>query len=376
MWKAHTEQRRILCTREYQSSIKHSVHRLLKDQITNMGLTPYFYITEKAIVGREHGSEFLFKGIHEDPDEIKSTEGVTDCWLEEAEKTTADSLKILLATIRKRGSQIIASWNPEEENSAIDRFARRHTPPDSLLKFVSWRDNPYRSEEMEALRLYQQEFDPDNYDWIWDGGYRRMSAASIFGKKVSIEEFEAPEGTRFFYGGDFGFAADPSVLLRCYIDDNTLYIDYEAYGYGVELDDLPIMYTGGTDSKKNEWPGIPGAREWPIKADGARPETISYLKRKGFKISAAEKWKGSVEDGIEHILGFKRVVIHKRCVKMAQEARLYSYRTDPRQLDADGNPVVLPEVVDDWNHGWDSCRYSLDGYIKHKCRSFFDIRGG
>lgn len=325
-----------------------------------MGLSPYFHITEKSIIGKEHGSEFLFKGIHEDPDEIKSTEGVDDAWLEEAEKTSADSLKILLATIRKPGSEVVCSWNPEEQNSAIDTFARKHTPPDSLLCRVSWRDNPYRSAEMEALRLYQQEFDPQNYDWIWEGDYRKMSAASIFGSKITVDEFEAPAGARFFYGGDWGFANDPTVLTRSYIHDECLWIDYEAFGYSVDLDDTPALFDT-----------IPGARQWPIKADCARPETISFMKRRGFNISGASKWKGSVEDGIAYINSFKKIYVHKRCVKVAEEGRRYSYKVDPRQLDEKGNPVVLPEVVDDWNHGWDAIRYSLDGYIQQKPKGFF-----
>ncbi len=347
--------RRVLCTREFQSSIKHSVHKLLKDQIYRLGLVRHFHITNNSIIGKEHGSEFLFKGIHEDPDEIKSTEGIDDAWLEEAEKTTADSLRILLATIRKEGSEVIASWNPEVENSPIDKFARKNTPPSSIIRHVGWRDNPYRSTEMEELRLYQQEHDPENYDWVWEGQYRKYSAAAIFGSRVSVEEFEAPDGVRLFYGVDWGFANDPTVMIRCFVLDEVLYIEYEAYGHHVELDDLPEHFDQ-----------VPGCRKWPIKADAARPETISHMAAKRFAITAAKKWKGSVEDGITHLKGFKRIVIHKRCTNMQQEARLYSYKTDPRQVDADGNPVVLPKIVDKWNHGWDAVRYALDGYIKRK----------
>ena len=325
-----------------------------------MGLLPYFHITNNSIIAKEHGSEFLFKGIHEDPEEIKSTEGVTIGWLEEAERTSADSLKILMATIRRSGSEIIASWNPENENSAIDIIGRKRLPPDTISAEVSWRDNPYRSAEMESLRRYQQEFDPENYDWIWEGAYRKISFASIFGRKYTVEEFEAPEDARFYYGADWGFAADPTVLTRNFEMDDCLYIDYEAFGYGTELNDIPALFDT-----------IPGARKWPIKADNARPETISHIKSLGFNISAAEKWKGSVEDGIEHLKSYKRIVIHKRCEKIAQEARLYSYKTDKHQLDANQNPVILPEIVDDWNHGWDATRYSHDGLIKRKGKGFF-----
>jgi phage terminase large subunit len=361
VWEAHDHYERVLCTREYQSSIKHSVHQLLKVQIYKMGLLRHFDITDKSIIGKAHRSEFIFKGIHEDPDEIKSTEGVTKAWLEEAEKTTYDSLNILTKTIRRPGSEIWATWNPEQENSPIDKLARKSTPPNTLLLPVSWRDNPYHSPEMEAQRLYDLQYDTDNYEWIWEGGYRKISAANIFSRKVTIEEFEAPQGTRFFYGADWGFAKDPTVLMRCYINDNCLYIDYEAYGYEIDLEAIPALFDT-----------VPGSRKWPIKADNSQPQTINFVARKGFNISGAAKWKGSVEDGVNHLLGFRRIFIHKRCPKIAQEARNHSYKIDPRQLDANGHPVVLPEIVDDWNHGWDSVRYSLDGYIQHET-SILDV---
>jgi phage terminase large subunit len=105
---------------------------------------------------------------------------------------------------------------------------------------------------------------------------------------------------------------------------------------------------------------VPGARDWPIKADCARPETISALARAGFNITAAEKWPGSVEDGIAHIKAFRRIHIHKRCKQMQIEARLYSYKVDKV------TSLVLPIIVDAWNHGWDSIRYGLDGYIQKR----------
>ena len=95
----------------------------------------------------------------------------------------------------------------------------------------------------------------------------------------------------------------------------TLYIEYEAFGVGVDLDEMAQFY----DS-------VPGARDWPIKGDCSRPETISYLRRQGFNIEAAEKWPGSVEDGIAHIKGFETVVIHPRCKKTLEEFRSYSYK--------------------------------------------------
>lgn len=128
-----------------------------------------------------------------------------------------------------------------------------------------------------------------------------------------------------------------------------LWIDMEAFGHGVDMDELPQLM----DS-------IPTARKWPIKADCERPETISYLRKQGFNITEAKKWQGCVEDGITHLRGFKMIHIHERCKRIAQEARLYSYKVD--RISGD----ILPIIIDKHNHGWDATRYALDGYIKRR----------
>src|SRR6185369_15326535 len=125
-----------------------------------------------------------------------------------------------------------------------------------------------------------------------------------------------------------------------------LYITHEAGGIGVEIDDTKKLLIGELFIGQ----GLPGVEDWPVKADGSRPETISYLFRQGLNISAAEKWPGSVEDGVAHMKGFRRIVIHPRCKMTAQEFRLYSYKVDKRQLDANGQPSILPEIKDAWNH--------------------------
>ncbi len=104
----------------------------------------------------------------------------------------------------------------------------------------------------------------------------------------------------------------------------------------------------------------PGSRSWPIYADRSRPETISYMARQSFNISAADKWPGSLEDGVAHLKGFVRIHIHERCKHMQQEARLYSYKVDRV------TGVVLPIICDSWNHGWDAVRYGLNGYIQKR----------
>ena len=132
-----------------------------------------------------------------------------------------------------------------------------------------------------------------------------------------------------------------------------LYIDHEAHGVGVEIDELPQLYRS-----------VPEATKWPIKADAARPETISYLQRAGFNVEGAEKWAESIQEGINFIKSFDRVVIDPRCAHTADEFRLYSYKTD--RLTGE----VLPIVLDKNNHCIDALRYALVDYIKAKGYGF------
>ena len=351
---------RILCAREFQSSIADSVHKLLRDQIWSLGLDRQFSITEKAIRSTT-GSEFLFKGLRKSIAEIKSTEGIDICWVEEAQSVSNESWEILIPTVRKPDSEIWISFNPyEQTDPTYQRFVVA-PPPGTVVRKVGWEDNPWFPETLDKERRYLQSIDIEAYDHIWGGNPKTLTDAVIFGKRCSVEAFETPAYVdRFFYGADWGFAADPTALVRSFIQDECLFIDHEAFGFGVELDDLPQLFAGGTASDGREYEGIPGVRDWPIKADGARPETISYLRRQGFRIEAAEKWPGSVEDGIAHLKAFRRIVIHERCRHMSEERRLYRYKVDAKTNE------VLPVIVDKHNHGWDAERYALDGYIQRR----------
>jgi phage terminase large subunit len=339
---------RILCARQFQTSIADSVHKLLCDQIEAMGLSDEFYITDKSIESRT-GSEFIFKGLEKSIREIKSLEGVDICWVEEAQSVSKSNWEILIPTIRKEHSEIWVSFNPDDENDATYQRFVVNPPPNSIVVKVGWEDNPWFPSTLDAERRHMLAVDPEAYEHVWGGFPRKISDAIIFNKRVSFETFETPPGVRFLFGADWGFATDPTALTRSWIDDETLFVDYEAFGYGVEIDETPALFRS-----------VAGAEEWPIKADSARPETISYMRRAGFNVTAAEKWPGSVEDGVAHLKGFKRIVVHERCKHVAQEFRLYSYKVDKQSGD------ILPIIVDKHNHGIDAIRYSLDGYIQRR----------
>lgn len=350
---------RILCVREFQNSIKDSSHKLLKDTITRLGLDSWFTVTADSIKSRV-GAEFMFKGLHGNEQSIKSTEGVDICWPEEAQTISELSWRTLIPTLRKDNAEFWISFNLIEESDATYQRFVVNADDRMLVHHVNYDSNPYFPSVLRADMEADKRNDFALYEHIWLGKALKRSNAIILNNKYRVAEFDDDlwkQADRLLYGADFGFAQDPSTLLRSFIiqrptSGRRLYISHEAYGTGVELDDMPEFY----DS-------VPGSRDWPIKADSARPETISYLRRKGFAISAAEKWDGSVKDGITHLRGFDEIIIHPRCVKTAAEAYLYRYKVDTKVVDAHGQPQVLPIVVDKHNHCWDAQRYALDGYI-------------
>ena len=335
----------ILCAREIQRSISDSVHKLLARQIDLLWLSSLYEVLRDSIRGI-NGTTFIFKGLRSDPQEIKSMEGINIAWIEEAQAVSAESWDILIPTIREANSEIWLTFNPLDETDPTYQRFILNAPENAIVQKVNYNRNPHfpavLRQEMEWLKAR----DYESYLHIWEGEVRKHSNAVIFAGRFRVEEFETDRDARFYQGCDWGFAQDPTALIRCYIKDRTLYIDREAWGVGVDLDETPALFDT-----------IETARTWPIKADNARPETISFMKRRGFHISGAKKWAGSIEDGIEFLKSFD-IVVHPRCRHTIDELNHYSYKVDRQTGD------VLPVIVDSFNHCLDALRYSLDGVIQ------------
>lgn len=338
---------RILCTREIQGSMKQSVHKLLSHCIENLGLERFYRVTREGIFGI-NGTEFIFHGLRHDPMQIKSLEGVDICWVEEAQKITNESWGILIPTIRKKNSEIWISFNPNlESDPTYQKFVLHNDREDCLLVKANFYDNPFFGDELQKELDYMKQYDYDEYLHVWEGDCRTSSDAQVFRHKFKVEDFKTHNDVTFYYGMDWGFSQDPTAVLRCYVYDNNLYIDYESGGRQVELDHTYRLIDE-----------IPKAKQHIIRADSARPESISFIKRQGYRIEPVHKWKGSVEDGVEFIRSFKMVYIHTRCLETAGEFVRYSYRVDRLTED------VLPIIVDAHNHYIDALRYSLQPMIK------------
>lgn len=333
-----------VCLRETLKSLEFSVKKLLESKISHYNAGYYFEIQDRRILSK-HGGVTIFEGMqNHTADSIKSLEGFDRAWFEEAQASTDKSLTLLRPTIRKPGSQMWFSWNPDLPTDPIDALLRGDSlPPGAVVVEANYQDNPEFPAELRAEMEYDQRRDPDKYAHVWLGKYQSNSEARVF-RNWKVEEFDVDPNAVIRQGADWGFSVDPTVLVQCYIVGRTLYVPHEVYRVGCEIVDTPELFMT-----------VPNSEKWPITADSARPETISHMQRNGFpKIMPAVKGPGSVEDGIEFLKSFD-IVVHPRCTHTIDELSLFSFKTDPLTAQ------VLPVLADKNNHVIDALRYACEG---------------
>lgn len=376
--RASKEKLRILCCRELQSSIKESVHKLLCETIHELGLDRFFRITDTSIKSWT-GSEFIFKGLRNNYNEIKSLEGIDIAWLEEGEGVSQQSLDVLIPTIRKDGSEIWVSYNPETKDSPCDKTFITNAHPDTVIVELNFRDNPWFPEvlrfEMELCKIV----DFEKYLWVWEGQYKKYAHDLIFRDKIVVDcDFVTPSDIkRFYYGLDFGFSNDPLSAHRLFEKEEgtftDLYIDYEVYGLGIELDDMHEKLIAG----------LPGLLRDKIIADSSRPDTISFLRRPfnkngkqfpsinciganktGEVLDKKGTSKGSIADGIDFLRHYRHIYIHRRCPGAKEDYQNYRWKRDAK------TDEILNEPVDKSNHSPDDNRYALSRLIQRKVSGF------
>lgn len=339
LFRAYSEKIKVLCTRELQKSIADSVHALLCDKIEQMGLQDFFTIYKDRIVGA-NGSVFIFAGVRQNVNEIKSMEGINICWVEEAQSMTRESLDVLIPTIRAEGSVVIFTFNPYKDTDPV--YVESQNPDENTLCIhANYNDNPFFPEVLRLEMERDKKNDYEKYLWVWEGQCLGLSDAQIFRGKYRIEAFETPKNADFHYGADWGFAQDPTAIIRSFVIGNTLYIDQCAGQVGCDLEDTPALFNQ-----------VEGTSIYPIYADSARPETISFMRSRRYNVIAADKWAGSVEDGIQYLRSFSEIVIHPRCQAVIEEFDLYQYKVDKQT----GEVLRIP--VDKFNHFIDALRYS------------------
>lgn len=348
----------VVCLREIQKSLEFSVKRTIERKIQDYNAGAYFEVQDKRIFNNRRKGVILFEGMqNHTADSLKSLEAFRLAYIEEGQSLSQDSLDKLRPTMRRDDSEIWIAWNPEDPSDPVDAFLRPTDgvlPPDSVVIEANYLDNPWFPDVLRRDMEYDKGRDFDKYAHIWLGQYRKNSEARVF-KNWHEAEFETPSNARFKFGADWGFSIDPSVLIRAFVgrwehgiaipDEHGrhLFIDYEAYEVGCEIDKTPDLFLT-----------VPESEGWPITADSSRPETISYMQKHGFpKMVRAVKGPGSIEDGVTFLKSYT-LIVHPRCRHTLDELASYSWKVDPK------TKLILNEFADKKNNVIDSLRYACE----------------
>ncbi len=345
---------RILCAREFQTSIKDSVHKLLSDQIVAMGLTDFYEITQNAIRGK-NGTEFSFVGLKNNVANIKSYEGCDICWVEEAQTTSKLSWNVLIPTIRKEGSEIWVTFNPElETDETFQRFIV-NPPENCIVQRINWSDNPWFP---ETLRLEKDALfvrDREAYNTVWEGVCRQTVDGAIFAKEMQQAEFEG-RITRVPYDAtkpvlaifDIGWSDATAVWFLQFVGMETRLIRYYETSQTTMSEILAKMQTFGYVYDTLYLPH--DAQNKTLAANGRSIEDI--VRNAGFNVRIIDRVPIADSINAARTIFSKCYFDRENCHEGLQCLRHYRYDVNPET----GNFSQKP-LHDNYSHGADAFRY-------------------
>jgi len=349
-----TRRLRILCTREVQKSIKQSVHKLLKDQIEALGLTSFYRVLENELRGA-NGTEFSFSGLSDQTvDSIKSFEGCDIVWVEEAQSVSKRSWSVLIPTIRKDGSEIWLSFNPElETDETYDRFIT-NKPDDALIVDMNYTDNPWFPEVLEKERLHAKATLPKSeYENIWEGKCKPAVAGAIYYDEIAVAEEE---------GRICNVPHDPKLKVQVIFDlgwNDAMSISLvqksvSALAVIENIEDSHktlAHYSALLKEKKYNWGKVYLPHDGRHKDYRTGKSAEDIMKALGWDVEITPNI--SVEDGIRLTrMTFPRLYMDKtNAARLVQCAKRYR-RSINQQTNEPGAPLH-----DEWSHGADNLRY-------------------
>lgn len=347
---------RVLCAREIQTSIKQSVHKLLEDQIDLLGLQGHYSVLDTEIRGT-NGTEFAFTGLSTlTVDTIKSYEGCDICWIEEGQAISKRSWDILIPTIRKAGSEIWITYNPDLESDETHQRFTVNQPDNCVNQVVNWRDNPWFNDVLEQERKFCKEHNPDDYDNIWEGHCRPAIDGAIYYKQVQEAELQGricnlpyDPMCKVHVIMDLGWSDLMSIgFVQRHLSELRI-IDY-IEGHQRTLDD----YSQEMASKGYNWGRVWLPHDGFTKGHKYGQSTYDILKLLGWDcVEKEEIAQQSVEEGIRVTrMKFPRMYFDEQSTKPLIESLRRYRRHINRQTEAAGSPVH-----DDASHGADMLRY-------------------
>lgn len=345
---------RILCTREVQKSIKDSVHKLLSDQIQELGLGAFYEVLTTEIRGK-NGTEFIFAGLADHTAEsIKSFEGIDRVWVEEAQAVSKRSWDILIPTIRKPDSEVWISFNPELDSDETYKRFVLNPPPSAVVVKINYQDNPWFPEVLEAERLHCKATDPDGYENIWEGNTKAAVDGAIYAKEIAVSmdsgrfaNVPYEPKLKVHVVCDLGFNDSMAIILAQRQLSEIRIIDYIEDSHRT-LD----WYSATLRDKKLNW-----GKLW-LPHD-AKHKTLAAAGKSTEDIMRALGWTTEIvpDAGIEPGIKTARMALNQTYFDKTKAARLIEClkryrRSIPTTTGEPGSPVH-----DEYSHGADAFRY-------------------
>jgi phage terminase large subunit len=345
---------RVLCAREYQTSIKDSVHKLLSDQIQDLGLDSFYEITQASIRGK-NGSEFFFVGLKNNISNVKSFEGVDICWVEEAQTVSKTSWNVLIPTIRKEKSEIWVTFNPElETDDTFQRFVV-HSPKDCVIEKINWSDNPWFPDTLRLEKDDLKERDIEAYNTVWEGICRQTVDGAVFAKEMQSAELEGrimkvpydpskPVHAVF----DLGWADATAIWFIQFIGMEIHLIRYLEDTQRTISHYLSVMQTFGYVYDTLWLPH--DAQNKTLASNGRSIEEI--VRAAGYKVQITAKVPVSDSINAARTVFPKCYFDREECADGLQCLRHYRYDVDP-----DTKMFSKSPLHDQYSHGADAFRY-------------------
>lgn len=346
--KSFERDQRTLVIRKVHRTMKTSVFLLMKDIVSQWNLQDHFTFNrgDLSIINNITGSEFILSGL-DDPEKLKSIQGITRIWIEEATELNAEDFQQIDLRLRGVSSpQITMSYNPINQHHWLYEQFHIKQREDTSILHTTYKDNRFIDEHYYKVLENLKDIDENYYNIYCLGKWGTASKGLIFKSWKIVDVI--PEGVQWSsYGLDFGFSQDPTALIKVARQGDDLYLDECIYQTGLTNSDLINLMRDELDNRVE------------VFADSAEPKSIEELKRAMFNITGAEKGKDSIKHGIDVM---KRFNIHVTARSQNLIKELSNYKWKEHKASGD----ILDVPIDAFNHGLDAIRYCLTMKIADK----------
>lgn len=350
---------RILCGREIQKSIKDSVKRLIDDKIRLCGLEGFYTSTDTEVRGA-NGTLFIFAGLKTNIESIKSMEGIDIAWIEEASTLSQSSLDILIPTIRKEGSELWFSWNPDNELDAIDMMFRgANPPPNSVIKRVSFEDNPFFTDVLKQEADQLKTTNVQKYNHVWGGEYNTFKEGAYYSTQIAdlisknrITHVSHDPNTLVHCSFDLGISDCTSIWFAQFVGTEVHIIDF------IESNGQPISwYAQELSTKGYNYAPLILPHDARAREKGTGKTVEEVLQELGFETTIAPNLH--VADGIDAVRSFLPRCWFNSDATRAGLKKLQSYRENYD----DKLRISRGPLHDNNSHAADSFRYLVTGSV-------------